>query len=79
LDYLVKVGGNLYLANTKIESLPRLTEVGGFLNITKTKIKSLPKLSSVGGYLALLFTPLSKKISKEELEKQINVGREIYL
>jgi hypothetical protein len=56
-----------------------LTEVGGFLNITKTKIKSLPKLSSVGGYLALLFTPLSKKISKEELEKQINVGREIYL
>ena len=79
LDYLVKVGGNLYLANTKIESLPRLTEVGGFLNITKTKIKSLPKLSSVGGYLALLFTPLSNKISKEELEKQINVGREIYL
>ena len=79
LDYLVKVGGNLYLANTKIESLPRLTEVGGFLNITKTKIKSLPMLSSVGGYLALLFTPLSNKISKEELEKQINVGREIYL
>ena len=79
LDYLIRVDGNLYLASTGIGALPRLTEVGGFLDLTKTKIKSLPMLSSVGGYLSLHRTPLSKKTTKEELRKQINVGREIYL
>ena len=79
LDYLVKVGGNLYLTYTKIKSLPRLVEVGGYLDLEKTQIKSLPMLSSVGGYLGLVRTPLSKKTSEEELRKQIKVGGKIYL
>ncbi len=44
----LKVGGSLYLRNTRITSLPENLKVGGSLDLTNTRITSLPENLKVG-------------------------------
>ena len=74
------VGGNLDLYGTKITSLPNGLTVGGYLYLNRTKITTLPNDLTVGGNLHLLDTPISKKYSKEEIEKKVpGVKGNIYI
>ena len=74
------VGGNLDLYGTKITSLPNGLTVGGYLYLNRTKITTLPNDLTVGGNLHLLDTPISKKYSKEEIEKMVpGVKGNIYI
>jgi len=57
---LVKVGGYLYLYNTKIEKLPDNLKVGGGLYLYKTPITQLPDNLKVGGYLDLRNTQITQ-------------------
>jgi len=59
------VGGNLWLANTKITSLPEGLTVGGNLYLADTPITSLPKGLTVGGDLYLTNTPLAKQTDEK--------------
>jgi hypothetical protein len=79
LGNLQSVGGYLYLKGTNIKSLGELKSVGGHLDLEKSNIISLGELKSVGGYLDLSGTPLSKKYTKEEIRKMVNVGGDIYM
>ena len=67
----LQVGGSLNLKNTKITSLPDNLKVGGSLNLVNTKITSLPNDLKVGGNLDITKTPLSKKHTKEEIQKMV--------
>ena len=67
----LKVGGDLYLENTPITSLPDNLQVDGDLDLNNSSITSLPNDLKVGWGLYLEDTPLSKKYSKEEIEKMI--------
>jgi hypothetical protein len=58
--------------------LGELEYVGGYLDLSRTKIQSLGKLKYVGGNLELFVTSLSKRINKEEIRKQIEIGGKIY-
>lgn len=60
---------DLDLSNTPLESLPENLTVNGNLFLTGTKITELPKNLNVAGGLSLWATPLSKKYTKEQLEK----------
>jgi len=74
------VGGYLNLYNTPITSLPNGLKVDGYLNLNRTKITTLPNDLTVGGNLHLLDTPISKKYSKEEIEKMVpGVKGNIYI
>ena len=73
------IDGDLDLRKYDIESLGNLQSVGGDLDLEGTKIESLGNLQSVGGYLNLYGTPLSKTIKPEDIKKQVNVGKDIYL
>jgi hypothetical protein len=64
--------------NKDVADLNNLISVGGNLILGRTNIKSLGNLKSVGGYLYLSGTPLSKKYTKEEIRKMVNVGGNIY-
>jgi hypothetical protein len=79
LGELKSVGGYLDLYGTNIESLGELQSVGGDLDLEKSNIISLGELKSVGGSLYLSGTPLSKKYTKEEIRKMVNVGGNIYM
>ena len=81
LGNLTSVGERLYLHGCKnLTSLRNLTSVGGTLNLNGCKnLTSLGNLTSVGGNLDLEGTPISKKYSKEEIRKMVEVGDEIYL
>ena len=52
-EWFTKVGGSLYLSNTKITSLPDNLEVRGDLDLGHTNITSLPNNLKVGGSLDL--------------------------
>ena len=53
-----RIGGDLYLMDTQIESLGNLQSVGGYLNLRNTQIESLGNLTTVGGNLDLMDTPI---------------------
>jgi len=72
-DNLTKVGGNLYLYNSQIESLNNLQIVEGNLDLNYSKIKSLGNLQKVGENLYLYGTPL------ESLGNLRKVGVNLYL
>ena len=75
-----KVGGDLDLKGTQIESLGNLQSVGGDLYLFNTPIESLGNLTSVGGNLNLRNTSITKKYTKrEEIRQMVNVGGDIYL
>lgn len=76
---LFSIEGDLYLRETKIESLGNLTSVGGDLYLVGTKIESLGNLISVGKGLYLRGTPLSDKYSKKQIREMVNVGESIYV
>ena len=80
----LKVGGTLTLENTPIASLPNNLEVKGILDISDTLITSIPSSLKVDYHISLHNTPLSKKYTKEEIQKIIEekggyVKRGIYL
>jgi hypothetical protein len=79
LGELKSVGGDLDLYGANITSLGELKSVGGSLDLRETNIESLGELQSVGGSLYLSGTPLSKKYTKEEIRKMVNVGGDIYM
>ena len=79
LNYLVIVGGRLYLRHTPIKLLPMLSYVGASLDLYGSQIKSLPDGLSVGGYLDLGDTPLSEVTTIEELRDTIKVKKSIFL
>jgi hypothetical protein len=79
LGNLQSVGGSLYLPNTPIEFLGNLTSVGGWLVLRGTPIESLGNLQSVGGYLDLIRTPLSKKYTRKDIRKMVDVAGKILL
>ena len=58
LGNLVRVDGDLDLAETQIESLGNLEYVGGHLFLWKTPIESLGNLEYVGDYLNLYGTTI---------------------
>jgi hypothetical protein len=64
------VGGNLYLTNTPITSLPDDLQVGGSLNLKNASITSLPEGLEVEGDLYIKNTPLAEK-SNEEIKAMI--------
>jgi hypothetical protein len=79
LQNLKRVGGDLdSYDNNSLEDLGELEYVGGYLDLSRTKIQSLGKLKYVGGNLELFVTSLSKRINKEEIRKQIEIGGKIY-
>lgn len=80
----LKVGGDLYLRNTPITSLPDGLQVGGYLYLRDTPITSLPDNLQVGGDLYLRDTPLAKKYTKDQIKQMIkdkggNVKGNIYI
>ena len=79
LGQLKTVGGDLSLYETNIKSLGELQSVGGYLYLGGTNIESLGELQSVGASLSLIGTPLSKKYTREEIRKMVNVGGDIYM
>lgn len=79
LGGLHSVGMDFNLYGTKIECLENVQSVGGYLNLYDSDIKSLGNLKFVGGDLLLRNSPLSKKITKEEIRSRIVVGGNIYL
>jgi len=62
------VGGDLYLRDTQIKSLPDNLKVGGWLYLWDTQIKSLPDNLKVGGWLYLRDTQI------KSLPKNLKVG-----
>ena len=79
LPELKKVNGSLHLSNSPIHYLPELEYVGGILGLRQSDIADLPKLTYVGGRLILMGTPLSNKITEEELRNKIEVKGDIIL
>lgn len=77
LGNLISVAGNLDLYGNLIETLGSLTSVGGDLILRGSKIESLGNLSSVGGDLDLYRTPLSKILTRKQIQDTINVGGQI--
>jgi hypothetical protein len=77
LGNLQSVGGYLNLFGTKIKSLGELKSVGGSLYLQESEIESFGSLRSVGGDLNLRRTLLSKKYTKEEIRKMINIRGDI--
>lgn len=63
------IRGDLCLYRTKIKSLPDDLKVGGHVILTGSKIENLPKNLYIGEDLHLIYTPISKKYSKEEIRK----------
>jgi hypothetical protein len=79
LGNLTSVGGGLYLRHCdNLTSLGNLTSVGEGLDLKKINIESLGNLTSVGGTLYLEKTPVSKKYSKEEIKKMVDIGGRIF-
>jgi hypothetical protein len=78
LGNLQSVGGDLDLYDTPIESLGNLQSVGGILGLFGASIKSFGNLQSIGGSLNLHNTQLSKKYTREQIRKMVNVGK-IYM
>ena len=72
-DNLIKVGGDLDLGNSQIESLGNLQRVEGYLDLGETPIQSLGNLKFVGENLYLFN---SKIKSLGNLQK---VGENLYL
>ena len=72
-DNLTRVGGSLYLGNTKITNLPKDLTVGGYLGLTNTPITSLPDNLTVGGSLDLSNTKITS------LPENLTVGGYLYL
>ena len=80
LGNLEYVDGNLYLSESDIKSLGNLERVDGYLNLYGCEnLQSLGDLKYVGGFLSLGYTPLSKKYTKEEIRKMVEVVGEVYL
>lgn len=77
LGNLISVAGNLDLYGNLIETLGSLTSVGGDLILRGSKIESLGNLSSVGGDLDLYRTPLSKILTRKQIQDTIKVGGQI--
>ena len=74
LGNLEYVGDGLDLFDCKnLKSLGNLEYVGGRLDLWRTDIKTLGNLKYVGGYLDLRNTPSSKKYTKEEIRKMVEV------
>jgi hypothetical protein len=79
LNYLVIVGGRLYLRHTPIKLLPMLSYVGASLDLYGSQIESLLDGLSVGGYLDIGDTPLSEATTIEKLRDTIKVKKSIFL
>jgi hypothetical protein len=77
LGNLTSVGGDLFIEDSLIKSLENLKSVGGDLFFKAKEINNLGNLRSVGGDLTLMFHELSKKITKEEVKKQVDIGGEL--
>lgn len=74
------VGGNLYLAYTKITSLPDGLTVGGNLYLHDTPIISLPDGLKVGGDIYLNNTEIQNKYTREQIRQMYpGVEGDIYL
>ena len=74
---LTYVHYDLDLGYTPLESLPDNLTVNGNLYLANTKITELPKNLNVGGGLSLWATPLSNKYTKEQLAREIPIGKEM--
>ena len=68
----LQVGGDLYLSDTPITSLPTGLKVGGWFDLYNTKITSLPTDLKVGGDLYLAGTKITT------LPPDLQVGGKIY-
>jgi hypothetical protein len=70
----------LDLWRTDIKTLGNLVRVEGDLSLFNCKnLQSLGNLKYVGGNLQLKLTSLSKKYTKEEIRKMVEVVGEVYL
>ena len=76
---LKEVGFNLLARSSAIESLGNLESVGRDLDLGETKIDSLGKLRYVGGDLNLYDTPLSDRMTREEIRNIVAVKGDIYM
>ena len=79
LPKLKYVGGDFKGYNSDLTELPELEYVGDRLSLRRTNIKDLPKLEYVGDFLNIMFTPLARQTTEEELRNKIDVKHEIYL
>ena len=77
LGDLKSVGEWLVLSYTPIKTLDNLERVGSDLIAVHSDIESFGNLKSVGGSLDLNFTPLSKRYSKSQIKKMIDVKGDI--
>jgi len=76
---LKEVGFNLHARSSAIESLGALQSVGADLDLSLTKIDSLGKLTFVGGNLNLYGTPLSDRLTREEILNTVTVIGDLYM
>ena len=73
------VGYNLLASSSPIESLGALKSVAKNLDLSLTKIDSLGKLTYVGGDLNLYDTPLSDRLTREEILNTVTVVGELWM
>jgi hypothetical protein len=76
---LESVGRNLFLRQSSVESLGNLEYVGTDLDLGETNINSLGKLKQVGRDLNLYGTPLSDRMTREEIRETVDVKGDIYM
>jgi hypothetical protein len=78
LGELKYVGGDLNLRGTSVESLNNLERVEGDLDLFNSSVKDLGNLKYVGKDLDISLTPLSKKMTIEEIKNQVEVKGDVY-
>ena len=78
LGKLRYVGGDLNLRGTEVESLNNLEYVEGDLDLFNSSVKDLGNLKYVGKDLDISLTPLSQKMTPEEIKNQVEVKGDIY-
>ncbi len=71
LSLLTHVKGNLSIVGTKIKELPNLRKVDGNFFAHSSKLEKLPNGLVVGGDFSILNTPLSKKLSVDDIKKKV--------
>jgi hypothetical protein len=80
LGKLERVEGFLTLESCQnLESLGDLEYVGNWLDINHTNVESLGNLKYVGSHLFLRYTPLSKKYTRKQIRKIVEVVAQVYL
>jgi hypothetical protein len=67
----LQLAGNLYARNTYLTTLPSGMAVAGDVDLVGSKIEALPRDLKVGGKIDLTNTPLSNKLSVEQIKQLI--------